>query len=368
MGSDVYFANLRAGSVRENKTSKVGKLFRRAGFDSIISGRDLTAVKVHFGEKGGDAFVNPIYVREVVDRLKSAGAKPFITDSNTLYAGSRHNSVDHLETAISHGFVHSVVGAPLIISDGLKGKNMVKVEIDGKYFKEVRISGDVHHSDSLIALSHFKGHGMAGFGGAIKNIAMGGATALGKMDQHSARPEVNKSKCIGCGNCLDICPVDAPEIEGGKSVIVKERCIGCGECLTVCPADAIGIDWDTELDPFIERMVEYAKGTLKGKDGRAGFMNFLLNVTPDCDCFPWSDAPIVPDIGILASKDPVAIDMASLDLVNEQRGFENSKLKTNLDPGEDKFLGLGFKHNGIGQLEYGEEIGLGSRDYDLREI
>jgi uncharacterized Fe-S center protein len=365
LSANVYFADLRARSENENKINKIVKLFDIAGFSDIIRERDLTAIKLHFGEIGGDAFINPIFVRPVVDRVKSAGGKPFVCDTNTLYRGCRHNSVDHITTAIMHGFDYSVVGAPVIIADGLTGRNAEYVKINGKHFEKVRIASDIYHADSLVVMTHFKGHPTAGFGGSIKNLAMGCATAYGKMDQHSARPKVITAKCTGCGSCLDICPVDAPVIEGGKSFIVTEKCIGCGECITVCPAEAIGLDWDTEIEPFLERLVEHASGVIKNKKGRCGFINFLTNISPDCDCFPWSDTPIVPDIGILASLDPVAIDQASYDLVNRQPGFRDSKLKTNFLPGEDKFLGMGMKHNGMRQIEYGEAIGLGTRTYNM---
>lgn len=368
MASKVYFADLKARRTSSNKTSKIGRLFQMAGFTDLIKEDDLTAVKIHFGEMGGDAFINPIFVRPVVDRIKEAGGKPFLADTNTLYNGSRHNSVDHIETAVLHGFDYAVVGAPIIIADGLTGKNLVNVKMDGKHFRSLRIAGDIHRADSMIVMSHFKGHEMAGFGGAIKNLAMGCATAYGKMDQHSARPKVVTAKCIGCGECLEICPVDAPLIEDGKSYIIVEKCIGCGECLTVCPADAIGLDWKSEIDPFLERMVEYAYGAMDGKRDRCGYINFLLNISPDCDCFSWSDRPIVPDIGILASRDPVAIDKASYDLVNAQQGFQDTKLKKNHEPGLDKFKGLREGSNGYLQITYAEEIGMGSSDYELIKI
>ncbi|MGA1821791.1 MAG: DUF362 domain-containing protein [Thermoplasmatota archaeon] len=368
MASEVYFADLKARNTGSNKASKIGKLFDRAGFSDLIKKDDLTAVKIHFGEMGGDAFINPIFVRPVVDRIKESGGRPFLTDTNTLYKGSRHNSVDHIETAVLHGFDYAVVGAPIIIADGLTGKNLVNVKMAGKHFGSLRIAGDIHRADSMIVMSHFKGHEMAGFGGAIKNLAMGCATAYGKMDQHSARPKVAAARCIGCGECLDICPVDAPHIEGGKSFIVREKCIGCGECMTVCPADAIGLDWESEIDPFMERMVEYAYGAVDGKRDRCGYINFLLKISPDCDCFSWSDHPIVPDIGILASRDPVAIDRASYDLVNSSQGFLDTKLKKNHEPGKDKFKGMREKTNGYLQITYAEELGMGSSDYDLVRI
>ncbi|MFO8050994.1 MAG: DUF362 domain-containing protein [Thermoplasmatota archaeon] len=368
MSSKVYFADLRAGSEKENRSNKVRRLFEEAGLAENISEKDLCAIKVHFGERGGDAFINPIYVRQVVEKIKEKGARPFVTDSNTLYRGSRHNSVEHIENAIDHGFDYSVIRAPIIIADGLKGKNAVWVEINRKHFEKVRISGELYHSDSMVVMTHFKGHEMAGFGGSIKNIAMGGATAYGKMDQHSVRPEVIRRKCIGCGTCMEICPVGAHVLEGGKVFIKKEVCIGCGECITVCPQEAIGLDWPSEIPPFLERMTEYALGTMKAMENKVGFMNFITRVSPDCDCFPWSDSPIVPDVGILASKDPVAIDRASYDMINAQPGFQGTKLNSGFGKGEDKFRALRPDVDACIQFQYGEKIGLGSEEYELIRI
>ncbi|MCX7920787.1 MAG: DUF362 domain-containing protein [Clostridia bacterium] len=368
MASDVYFVNLRARSDRENKVSKIQKLFENAAFKGLVSKDDLTAIKLHFGERGNEGYINPVFVRQVVDKIKAAGAKPFVTDTNTLYSGSRHNAVDHAVTAIEHGFDYAVVGAPVIIADGLMGENIKKVAINQKHFKEAKIAGSIAGADSMIVMSHFKGHEMAGFGGAIKNLAMGCAPAAGKKDQHSTRQTVNVQKCIGCGKCVEICPEAAAVVKDKKAFIDTEKCIGCGECMTVCPTKAITVDWYTEIPEFLEKMTEYAYAAIKGKENRVGYINFLVNITPDCDCASWSDAPIVPDIGILASKDPVAIDKASYDLVNAQLGFKNSLLTCNHEQGEDKFRGIREEIDGLIQINYAEEIGIGSTKYNLIEI
>lgn len=369
LASKVFFTDFRALNQNQNKISKIRKIFESANIGSAISKNDLTAVKLHFGEMGNDGYLNPVFVRQVVDKIKEAGGKPFLTDTNTLYSGSRSNAVDHLTTAILHGFDYAVVGAPLIIADGLNSKDSVEVNINKKHFKDVKIAGSIYHADSMIVLSHFKGHEMAGFGGAIKNLAMGCAPAAGKQQQHSTvKPTVKESKCLGCGKCVKVCPVHAPEIIDKKSRINPAKCIGCGECITVCPAKAIAPKWKTEIDPFVERLTEYAYGAIKNKNGKVGFINFIMNVTPYCDCVPWSDTPIVPDIGILASLDPVAIDKACYDLVNEQIGFKNSMLKCNHEPGKDKFKGVWSNLDGFRQISYGEEIGLGSSEYELITI
>lgn len=369
MGSKVFFANLRARSIKDNKISKIQRLFDSAGFGDLIKEKELTAIKLHVGERGSDAYINPLFVRQVVDKIKTKGGKPFITDTNTLYSGSRSNAVDHMITAVEHGFDYAVIGAPFIVSDGLVSKNSVEVTIDKKHFKKVKIAGDIFYANSMIVMSHFKGHEMAGFGGAIKNLAMGCAPAAGKQQQHSTiKPTVKISRCIGCTRCSNVCPMSAISMVERKSSINHSICIGCGECITVCPVKAISPKWETEIEPFIERMTEYAYGAVKNKQGRVGFINFLMNITPDCDCTPWSDAPIVPDIGILASADPVAIDKASLDLVNAQIGFADSLLNSNYESGKDKFKGIRHQIDGNTQIKYGEEIGLGSGQYTLIEI
>lgn len=365
MSSKVYFANIRSRTDRSNKISKIRNLFDRADLGACIQKNDLTAVKLHFGERGSDGFINPVFVRQVVDRITAIGARAFLTDTNTLYSGSRHNAVDHLVTALEHGFDYTVTGAPLIIADGLRGENIAEVRIDRKHFSSVKLARDIVRADSMIVMSHFKAHEMAGFGGAIKNLAMGGAPSVGKKEQHDTRILIDHTRCTGCAKCRGVCPEHAITLHDRKAVIDAGKCIGCGECLSVCPAKAPGIDWETDLTAFIERMTEYGYGIVKAHENRIGYINVLLNITPDCDCASWSDAPIVPDIGFLASTDPVAIDQASYDLVNRQTGLPESLLSANHAAGADKFRGVRPYIDGTIQLRYGEEIGMGTRAYEL---
>jgi uncharacterized Fe-S center protein len=366
--SNVYFAGIRARTPEDNKQNKIKRLFDAAGFGQAVKKGDLVAIKLHFGELGNDSYVNPILVRPISEKVLSIGAKPFLTDTNTLYGGSRSNAVNHLQTAMEHGFGQSVAGAPAIIADGLRGDFYREIPVSGKHFHKVKIAGEIAFSDSMIVVSHFKAHLPAGFGGAIKNLGMGCAPPLGKAEQHSTRPIFNADLCIGCRSCMDNCPNNAITVTKRISAIDYNLCTGCGKCLRLCSSHALDFDWFVEVPPFMERMTEYALGAVAGKSGRMGFFNFLINITPDCDCVPWSDGPIVPDIGILASTDPVAIDQASVDLVNRQTGLVNSALQINHEIGKDKFMGVWESTIGGIQLDYGEKIGLGKKEYRLIEI
>ncbi len=375
-------ADYRASSRSRNGLAKIAALLEKAGLRSAIKPGDLTAIKIHFGELGNEAYINPVLARAVSDAARAAGAKPFFSDTNTLYSGSRSNAVEHLETAAAHGYVESVCGAPVLIADGLRGSDWGEVEVDLPRLKAVKIARAFLDADSMLVLSHVKGHEMAGFGGTVKNLAMGCAPPVGKREQHAVKFFVRAAKCVGCGRCVEVCPQGAVVLrttaepgsakqengEGRKASIDQAKCIGCGECSMHCRIRAIGLDWETEILPFSERMAEYAYGAVKGKAGRVVYLNFVKDVVPDCDCAPWSDAPVVADQGILASTDPVAVDQAAYDLVTAAPAAPGSELEGKAGPGDDKFALLHPETRPLAQLEHAQRIGLGSRDYELVRI
>ena len=368
MTSTVHFMDLHANP-KENLYAKLGRLMDAAGIADVFSQRDLVAVKLHFGEMGNTAFIRPVFLRRIVEAVKALGGSPFLTDANTLYAGTRGNAAAHLNTAIQNGFAYAVVDAPLIIADGLRGKSETAVAVNRKRFKEVFIGTEIVQADALISVAHFKGHELAGFGGAIKNVGMGCASRRGKLAQHSTvSPKVDEDKCIACGECAAHCSQDALAVVDESAVLDGDKCIGCGECILICPNSAITIQWDQAIPVFLENMVEYTEGVLKGKKEKSLFINFITSVSPACDCCGFNDTPIVRDIGILAARDPVAIDQAAVDLVNREHALPESSLTSHHGAGEDKFKGLYPKVDWPIQLAYAEELGLGTRQYDLVKI
>jgi uncharacterized Fe-S center protein len=368
MANTVYFADLWTKFDR-NLLDKIDELLEKVNLPRRIKKRGTVAVKLHFGESGNTAYVRPIFLRRIVERVKELGGKPFLADTNTLYGGSRSEAVSHLVTAIEHGFAFSVVVAPIIIADGLIGNAAVKVPIQGKIYQEVSIAHAIYYADSLIVVTHFKGHELTGFGGALKNIGMGCASREGKLSQHSTLgPKVKRKACVGCGTCVEWCAYGAPQMRDGKAFINPDTCVGCGECIAICPEGAIQIQWNEAAPAFQRKMVEYVLGALKNKGKRTVFLNFVTQVSPYCDCYGYSDAPLVGDVGILASDDPVAIDQASIDLVNAQLGSPFSPYTKDLTAGEDKFRAVHREVDWGIQLAYAEEMGLGMKEYKLVSI
>lgn len=368
MKSTVYFADLRT-SHKENLLDKLSKLMRSCRLAELISPHELTAVKLHFGEKGNHAFVRPIFIRRIVDEIKARGASPFLTDSSTLYPGERKEAVSALRCAIENGFAFAVVNAPLIMSDGLRGQTSTDVIIAGDLLKSVSIGSEIVEADSLVAVSHFKCHELTGFGGALKNLGMGCASRAGKLVQHSTvAPKVAESFCTGCGICLKACVHDAIAIIEGKARIDADKCAGCGRCITACSRKAVNIQWNEAAPLVMKKMSEFALGAVLGKQHKSLFINFITQVSPACDCYGYADAPIVNDIGICASTDPVAIDQACADLVNNAEGNRNSALRDGWESGLDKFRGVHPDIDWEIQLDHAEKIGVGKRSYTLIKI
>ena len=366
--SKVYFADVRTGEGHANMEKKLKKLYVDAGFNDIIDKGDLVAIKMHFGEKGNTSHIRPQFIKVIVNLVKKQGGKPFLTDTNTLYTGSRSNAVDHLNTAYEHGFTPGTVGVPVVIGDGLTGKSYHEVKIDQKHFKKVKIGGVVHTADAFLSIAHMTGHIETGFGANLKNIGMGCGNRAAKQTMHADfKPKVKLDTCIGDGTCVKWCPADAITIKNKKAQVDLKKCIGCGECVVSCITGAIGIKWIGASKLVQQKIVEYAYGVIKPKKGKVGFINFLTEITPDCDCVNWTDAMIVPDIGVVSSSDPVALDQASVDLVTAQVGNRNSRLKAAFKKGEDKFKDIN-EMDWSPQLKYAEKIGLGSRKYELVKI
>lgn len=371
--STVYFTNFHATG-NENLLQKLHRLMKSAGFENIDFTEKYAAIKIHFGEYGNLAFLRPNYAKVVADYVKERGGKPFLTDCNTLYVGSRKNAIDHLDTAYVNGFSPLQTGCHVIIADGLKGTDETIVPINQKYVKDAKIGHAIMDADVLISLNHFKGHEMAGFGGAIKNLGMGSGSRAGKMEQHcDGKPHVDSAACIGCGACFRICAHEAPQKGPDKKYSIDQnKCVGCGRCLAVCPKDAISADFSNSIAMLNYKMAEYALAVCQNRP--TFHISLICDVSPNCDCHAENDIPIVPDVGMLASFDPVALDQACADLVNKQPVVAESELAKNLakveesDKNHDHFHMVHPDTEWESCLSHSQEIGLGSRDYELKRI
>ena len=356
MKNKVFFTRISDSDTKENIIKKFALLLDKSNLFSFITKKEKTAIKIHFGEESNTGFVKPEFVRVAVDRIISRKASVVITDTNTLYRGKRLNSADHLKLAQQHGFVKEITGAETTIAEDSIDKKRDEIKLDGKFIKTAKIPPLFRTMDAIIGIAHFKGHMMTGFGGALKNIGMGCATREGKLQQHSdISPLVILDNCKGCEECIKACPVSAISMKNKKSNINSSLCIGCASCIAVCPFNAIEVNWASGADTIQEKMVEYAKATVLGKEKKMCFINFLNKITAECDCLAKDDPKISPDIGIFASTDPVGIDKASFDMV----------VKT---CHRDVFKDAHPQRDGSKQLKHAEKIGLGSLDYELIEI
>ena len=380
MPSEVFFWNLRA-SRKAAFDVRLRRLLKATGVPDAVRTGDLTAVKMHFGESGVTGFISPLWVRPIIAFLRKLGARPFLTDTNTLYVGQRGEAVSHGLLAAEHGFDPLLIRAPVIIADGLNSNNEVSVPFPGRHIREAHLAGDILAADSLLTLSHFKGHELTGIGGCLKNLAMGCATRRGKMHQHGClAPMVHAERCKGCGSCVEICATGALRLvpkdmkPEGLIRLNPELCIGCGACLHACREKCFAVDWKTDMTAFAERMMEYAAALLRTMQSSSRpslacvHVNFLIQVTPQCDCTGYSDKPVCPDVGLLASRDPVALDQASLDLVNQAQPLVPSHLPPDIRPGADKFRAMHPHAPEDYGLGYAESLGIGTRNYFLREI
>jgi uncharacterized Fe-S center protein len=357
MGSKVYFIKASAKDGQQVISEKARRLFKAGGFASCFKENDFTAVKVHVGENRNNTYIKAPCIKGLLDELLALKTKPFVTDTNTLYLGRRHNSVDHTILATEHGFCSEKLGIPFIVAGGLLGTSEIAVKVNGELNKEVFIADDIVRCQSILSVAHVTGHMATGLGATIKTLGMGCASEKGKMKQHAAITLSIGDDCRRCGECFEHCPADAITLDSIKAYINQDKCIGCAECLAVCRFKAVKCNWGQECEELQKCMAEYALGTLKAKVNRAVFFNFIISVTKDCDCFGRPDMPkIVDDIGIVASIDPVAVDKAALDLVENKAGRKLAELLEN-----DKI-------DCCYQIEHAEHVGLGSTDYELVRI
>lgn len=370
--SKVYFTDFRT-RVGVSLTEKLQRLIKKAGITDIDMDGKFVAIKMHFGELGNLSYLRPNYAKAVADVVKECGGKPFLTDCNTLYPGSRKNALEHLDCANINGFNTITTGCQIIIGDGLRGTDDITVPVrNGEYCKEAYIGRAVMDADIFISLTHFKGHESTGFGGAIKNIGMGCGSRAGKMHQHnSGKPIVHDDLCRGCRRCAKECGSDAITYENGKAVINQDICKGCGRCIGACTFDAIeNQNWNAN-EILGRKMAEYSQAVC---DGRPTFhISLVRDISPNCDCHGENDAPILPDVGIFASFDPVALDQACVDACLHATPMPNSQLSDNLaDPHwhhhQDNFLDSNPNVRWKETLEHAEKIGLGTREYELIQM
>ncbi|MBK8883451.1 MAG: DUF362 domain-containing protein [Bacteroidales bacterium] len=366
--SKVYFTDLRA-KPSQNLLKKLDNLVVRAGIDTIDFSKKIVAIKIHFGEPGNLSYLRPNYAARIVRMLKAKDATPFLTDCNTLYSGRRSNAPSHLEVAFENGYNPLSTDCPVIIGDGIRGNDCSEIKLDMEYCSTAKIGSAITASDVLISMNHFKGHEMTGFGGALKNLGMGCASVGGKLFLHSgASPEISEENCTGCRVCEKFCAHDA--IAVGKDKIAHidyTKCVGCGQCVAVCQYDSARVVWQSSSEIVCKRIAEYSWAVVK--DRPSFHINFMMNISPDCDCWGYNDYPLVPDIGIAASFDPVALDKACADMVMAAPALPGSRIRhdhSNSDlTGQDKFKLAHPDTFWQAGLEHGVKIGLGRMDYEL---
>lgn len=339
--SNVYFKRIRSGNNTKDVSKAAKSLLNKLVKEEFVILEDEIPLKVHFGEKGNETYIKPQNFEGILEFLEENKIKSSYIETNVLYRGERTHEADHKQLAVEHGFTQ----LPIIIADGEIGENYEYVKINKKYFKKCKIGKEFSKFKQIIVISHFKGHMLAGFGGAIKQLSMGCAARGGKLDMHAnSHPLINPIQCKKCHKCEEHCPVHAINI-GSFSKINTDRCIGCAACIAICPYGAIKINWAAALtNHFHEKLAEYAFAAQLGKKNI--YITFALNITKECDCIGHAMKPMAPDIGVFASLDPVAIDQVCLDMLEEE----------------------GKMFTGEKTISHAEEIGLGSADYTIIEI
>lgn len=365
--SKVFFTDMHA-TINENLQQKLTRLIKTAGIKQIDFEKKFAAIKIHFGEPGNLSYLRPNFAKTVVDIVKEMGGKPFLTDCNTLYVGGRKNALDHLDSAYLNGFSPFSTGCHVLIADGLKGTDEVLVPVEGgKYVKEAKIGQAIMDADIVISLNHFKGHELTGFGGALKNVGMGCGSRAGKMEMHSSgKPQVFHEQCVGCGMCTKICAHSAITLSERKATIDHAKCVGCGRCIGVCPTDAVQAAWGESNEILNKKIAEYTWAVLHG---RPHFhISLVIDVSPFCDCHAENDIPIVPNIGMFASFDPVALDQACVDAVNSQPVMAGSLLDKCTREHHDHFTDVSPSTDWKVAIDYAEKMGLGSKEYELVTI
>ncbi|MDH6535686.1 DUF362 domain-containing protein [Parabacteroides sp. 52] len=366
--SKVYFTNLRT-TPSSNLLTKLERLIKKAGIENIDFKNQFVAVKLHFGEPGNLAYIRPNYVARLVSVLRELGAKPFLTDCNTLYSGGRSNAVDHLQSAIENGFNTLSAKCVVIIGDGIKGTDYREVPTGGELCPTAKIGAAIVDADVIISVNHFKGHEQTGFGGALKNLGMGCASVGGKLELHAAsQPVITEKNCVGCNICVKHCAHDAVHLNANrKAVINLDQCVGCGQCVALCQYNAAVLGEDDTSERLNYKIAEYTHAVLMDKPHF--HISFIMNVSPECDCWNHNDAAIVPDLGIAASFDPVALDKACADMVIQAPVLANNRITDTCShehmEGTDKFHLLHPETSWQSGLEHAEKLGIGTQQYEL---
>jgi uncharacterized Fe-S center protein len=369
--SKVYFTNLRA-TPSQNLLKKLDTLVIKAGIDTIDFEKKIVAIKLHFGEPGNLAYLRPNFAHRIVKMLKAKKAIPFLTDCNTLYFGRRSNGPSHLEAAFENGYNPLATNCPVVIADGIKGTEYREIELNMENCSSAKIGSAIVESDVIISMNHFKGHEMTGFGGALKNLGMGCASVGGKLFLHSgSSPEIFEENCTGCKLCEKNCAYDAVTVGKDKIAHIDyEKCVGCGQCVAVCQYDSARVVWQGSSEIVCKKIAEYSFAVLKDKP--SFHINFIMNVSPNCDCWGFNDYPLVPDIGIAASFDPVALDQACADLVKAAPALPGSAICDNHSLGDmkdqDKFRKAHPDTSWQSGLDHAVKIGLGNTAYELITI